>query len=167
MNAKTDDGIQFAALPFCFGTDGRLRVLLVTSRETKRWVIPKGWPMPGRKPHQVAAQKAFEEAGLRGRIVGKRPVGSYHYEKRIASAEGVLCEVSVFLLLVKRQLKAWPEKEERQTRWFEPSDAADLVDEGGLAEILRHATTLVTKHRPKIRFRTGFVQRKNGLVSAS
>lgn len=169
MKTKPDDGngIQFAALPFCFGEDGRLRVMLVTSRETKRWLIPKGWPMRGRKPHEVAAQEAYEEAGLRGKIIGKRPVGSYHYEKRIAPADGLLCEVSVFLLQVERQLKNWPEKAERQTGWFDPSDAADLVDEGGLAEILRRATALVTKHRPKIRFRTGLMRRKNALVSVS
>jgi 8-oxo-dGTP pyrophosphatase MutT (NUDIX family) len=93
--------------------------------------------MPGRKPSEVAAQEAFEEAGLLGKIVGKRPIGSYHYEKQLSRLHGILCEVTVFLFLVERQLDDWPEKAERETCWFEPSDAYTSVDEGGLAEILR------------------------------
>jgi 8-oxo-dGTP pyrophosphatase MutT (NUDIX family) len=60
--------------------------MLLTSRGTHRWVIPKGWPMKGRKPAEVASQEAYEEAGLIGQIVGKRPLGSFHYEKRLAKA---------------------------------------------------------------------------------
>jgi 8-oxo-dGTP pyrophosphatase MutT (NUDIX family) len=93
--------------------------------------------MPGRKPSEVAAQEAFEEAGVLGTIVGKRPIGRYHYEKRLSPHHSVLCEVTVFLFRVERQLDDWPEKAERETRWVEPSDAYALVDEGGLAEILR------------------------------
>jgi 8-oxo-dGTP pyrophosphatase MutT (NUDIX family) len=93
--------------------------------------------MRGRKPHEVAAQEALEEAGLLGTIVGKRPIGSYHYEKQLPRNHSALCEVMVFLFLVERQLENWPEKAERETRWFEPSEAYALVDEGRLAEILR------------------------------
>ena len=135
--SKTRDHVQFAALPFHFGEDGQARVMLLTSRETRRWVIPKGWPMRGRKPSEVAAREAFEEAGLRGTIVGKRPVGRYHYEKQVSSHRSVLCEVTVYLFLVERQMDDWPERAQRETQWFEPSAACDLVDEGGLAEILR------------------------------
>jgi 8-oxo-dGTP pyrophosphatase MutT (NUDIX family) len=135
--SKSRDHIQFAALPFCIAEDGRPRVMLVTSRETHRWVIPKGWPMPGRKPREVAAQEAFEEAGLLGAVVSKQPVGHYHYDKQLAPGHSVLCEVSVFLFRVERQLDDWPEKGQRETRWFEPLAAYELVNEGGLAEILR------------------------------
>ncbi|MFL5256197.1 MAG: NUDIX hydrolase [Rhodopila sp.] len=109
--------------------------MLLTSRDTGRWVIPKGWPMKGRKPAQVASQEAYEEAGLIGQIIGKRPVGSYHYEKRLAKTS-VLCEVCVFLLRVEQQLDDWPEKGQRKTRWFNAVEAARLVNEGGLAEII-------------------------------
>src|SRR5215472_4636182 len=98
-----DDPVQFAALPFRIAADGRLRVMLITSRETHRWVIPKGWPMHGRKPRDVAAREAFEEAGVVGRVIGKKPVGRYHYSKQLPSHDSVLCEVQVFLLLVERQ----------------------------------------------------------------
>ena len=135
--SKTLDQVQFAALPFRYEEDGRLRVMLLTSRETKRWVIPKGWPMRGRKPREVAAQEAFEEAGLLGTIVSKRPAGRYHYQKQLSPNHGILCEVMVYLFRVERQLDDWPEKAQRETRWFEPSEAYELLDEGGLAEILR------------------------------
>jgi 8-oxo-dGTP pyrophosphatase MutT (NUDIX family) len=132
--SKPHNQVQFAALPFCIAEDSQRRVMLLTSRETRRWVIPKGWPMPGRKPCEVAAQEAFEEAGLLGTIVGKHPVGRYHYSKQLSPTHSILCEVSVFLLRVDRQLDDWPEKNQR---WFDPSEACELVDEGGLAEILR------------------------------
>jgi 8-oxo-dGTP pyrophosphatase MutT (NUDIX family) len=113
--------------------------LLLTSRETGRWVIPKGWPIKGLKPYEVAAREAYEEAGLVGTITGKHPVGIYHYEKQFA-AGGLLCEVRVFLFRVDQQLDDWPEKGQRETRWEGPAEAAALVDEGGLAEIVRHAS---------------------------
>lgn len=111
--------------------------MLVTSRETHRWVVPKGWPMHGRKPREVAAQEAFEEAGLLGTIVGTRPVGSYHYNKQLSPDKSILCEVSVFLFRVERQLDDWPEKAQREARWVAPLEAYELVEEGGLAEIMQ------------------------------
>jgi|SRR3954447_14008512 8-oxo-dGTP pyrophosphatase MutT (NUDIX family) len=135
MAKKFRDAKQFAALPWRIGDGGIRQVMLLTSRDTGRWVIPKGWPMKGRKPAQVASQEAYEEAGLIGQIIGKRPVGSYHYEKRLAKTS-VLCEVCVFLLRVEQQLDDWPEKGQRKTRWFNAVEAARLVNEGGLAEII-------------------------------
>jgi 8-oxo-dGTP pyrophosphatase MutT (NUDIX family) len=130
--AKTRDGIQFGTIPFMMGPDGRVQVLLLTSRETRRWVIPKGWPMRGLKPRQAAAREAFEEAGVVGAIVGKRPVGSYHYSKQLAPDDDVVCSVDVFLLRVDRQADEW-----RELRWVDPVDASGMVLEGGLAEIIR------------------------------
>jgi 8-oxo-dGTP pyrophosphatase MutT (NUDIX family) len=136
MGRKTSKQIQFAAIPFSVGTDGRTRVMLLTSRQTKRWVIPKGWPMIGHKPREVAEQEAYEEAGVVGRIIGKRPVGVYHYSKGLPSREHILCQVSVYLLLVEAVMDDWPEKDERERAWFETAKAASLVNEGGLSEIL-------------------------------
>jgi 8-oxo-dGTP pyrophosphatase MutT (NUDIX family) len=132
---KTDGLLQFAALPWRIGEGGIREVMLLTSRETHRWVIPKGWPMKGRKPAEVAGQEAYEEAGLIGQVVGKRPIGRFHYEKRLART-AALCEVRVYLFRVERQLEDWPEKAERTTQWFEANEAAGLVEEGGLAEII-------------------------------
>ena len=126
---------QFAALPWRLSESGTRQVMLLTSRETRRWVIPKGWPMKKRKPAEVASQEAYEEAGLIGHIVDKRPVGTFHYAKRLANGE-VLCRVRVFLFRVERQLEDWPEKNRRETKWFDAHEAASLVDEGGLAEII-------------------------------
>jgi 8-oxo-dGTP pyrophosphatase MutT (NUDIX family) len=92
--------------------------------------------MKGRKPAEVASQEAFEEAGLVGQIVSKRPVGNFHYEKRLTK-RAILCEVWVFLFRVERQLNDWPEKDARDIRWFDAEEAAALVDEGGLAEIIK------------------------------
>ena len=135
MTKKFRDAKQFAALPWCIGDGGLRHVMLLTSRETGRWVIPKGWPIKGRKPAEVASQEAYEEAGLIGHIIGKQAVGSYHYDKRLAKAS-VLCEVRVFLFRVEQQLDDWPEKGQRERRWFDAGEAAKLVDEGGLAEII-------------------------------
>jgi 8-oxo-dGTP pyrophosphatase MutT (NUDIX family) len=134
--SKDHDRVQFGALPFRVGPDGKPQVLLLTSRETKRWVIPKGWPIHGKKPREVATQEAFEEAGLLGTLIGKKPVGHFHYAKVLPSGDSVLCQVKVFLLLVDQQLNDWPEREQRETRWFNADEAAGLVEEGGLAEIV-------------------------------
>jgi 8-oxo-dGTP pyrophosphatase MutT (NUDIX family) len=124
---------QYAALPYRHAGD--LRILLVTSRETGRWVLPKGWPMKGKKPQAAAAREALEEAGVTGQI-GKRPVGAYPYSKRLAGGEFVDCIVEVFPLEVERQLKRWPEQGERVTQWFTPLEAAEAVNEPELARLI-------------------------------
>jgi len=129
------DFAQVAALPLLVGDDGVARVMLLTSRETKRWVIPKGWPMKGRKPHEAAAQEALEEAGVSGRA-WKKPVGAYSYFKRRDSHFDI-CQVDVYLLRVEKQLKTWAEKDQREARWVTLEEAADLVQEPGLAALLR------------------------------
>lgn len=127
---------QVAALPVALGGDGRPRVMLLTSRETRRWVIPKGWPIPGLTPRDAAAREAYEEAGLVGGVVHERPIGTYRYEKRLGSGRTVTCEVAVYLFHVDRQLDEWPEKGQRRTRWFGPTEAASLVAEAELAALL-------------------------------
>ena len=139
---------QFAALPFRIAAGG-LQILLITSRGTRRWVIPKGWPIRGLRPREVAAREAFEEAGLVGKIVGKRSIGSYHYSKRLMDNRERLCRVKVFLLSVDRQLDVWPEKEQREQRWVDPIKGARMVDEGGLAEILRSAFPTIQQLNPR------------------
>jgi 8-oxo-dGTP pyrophosphatase MutT (NUDIX family) len=129
---------QYAALPLSVGEDGQRRVLLLTSRETRRWVIPKGWAEKGVPPHALAAKEAYEEAGLKGEI-GHEPLGTYRYAKllrRRKTARTVECEVTVFPLSVSRQLAKWPEKGQRETRWFTAAEAATLVEEDGLVRLL-------------------------------
>jgi 8-oxo-dGTP pyrophosphatase MutT (NUDIX family) len=126
---------QVAALPLAVGDDGNARVLLVTSRDSKRWVIPKGWPMKGRSARDAAAQEALEEAGIVGRT-SDSPIGTYLYLKR-RDRQVDICRVDVYVLMVERQLKNWREKGQRQVRWLTPHEAAGLVDEPGLIGILR------------------------------
>lgn len=127
---------QYGALPYRH-RDGALEVLLIASRETRRWVIPKGWPMRGRKPHRAAEREAYEEAGVVGRI-GKEPLGSYGYGKRLADGSVVPCEVGVYPLAVKRRRRHWPERAERgKGRWMTPEKAARSVQEPGLAALIR------------------------------
>lgn len=129
--------------------DGQWRVLLITSRETQRWVIPKGWPMKGRTDAQAAAREAFEEAGVEGRV-RKKPVGTYEYWKR-GSTEFTLCEVTVFLLEVKAQLETWPEQGQRRLQWFTVEDAAQAVEEPGLSSVISKLEKRLkgADHRPK------------------
>jgi 8-oxo-dGTP pyrophosphatase MutT (NUDIX family) len=124
---------QYAALPY--RQAGELSILLVTSRETGRWVLPKGWPMKGKKPQAAAAREALEEAGVTGQIA-KRPVGAYPYAKRLVGGGLVDCVVEVFPLEVQKQLKRWPEQHERITQWFTPLEAANAVHEPELADLI-------------------------------
>jgi len=135
--------IQYACLPFRKRADGSIEILLITSRGTRRWVIPKGWPMKGRKPHASAAREALEEAGLIGEV-GKVPIGSYGYGKRLKSGEVVPCQVEVFPLKVKSQRKRWPEKGQRSLRWFNLAEAAEAVDEPELRDVIQRAKSLLS-----------------------
>ena len=133
---KHKDGTQFASLPFRVSADGSCQIMLVTSRGTHRWIIPKGWPIKGLRAFEAAAQEAYEEAGLIGHMVHDRPFGSYDYDKALPG-RSLRCAVGVFLLRVDRQTTDWPEKTQRETRWFDPAEAADLVNEHGLADVIR------------------------------
>ena len=125
---------QYAALPFSI-TDNGPQILLINSRETRRWIIPKGWPEKGLRPHELVAREAYEEAGVVGKA-RKRPVGSFRDEKRLTARKAVSCRVEVYLLEVERELNEWPEKGQRERRWMTPSQAALLVSEEGLVEML-------------------------------
>ena len=128
--------VQYAALPYR-SSSVRTEVMLVTSRETRRWIIPKGWPQSGKAPHRSAAREAFEEAGIVG-TVGTHPIGSFAYRKRIKDGHLVACEVHVFALKVKRQRKQWPERSERKCKWVSTREAAKMVQEPKLSAIIRH-----------------------------
>lgn len=134
--AKSDRSTdtQYGALPYRIGPEG-VEVLLITSRETRRWVIPKGWPMSGKKPHRVAEIEAFQEAGVKG-VISKRPAGIYPYSKLLPSGESRLCLVEVFPLRVTLEKVKWRETSHRHRRWFPQDEASELVDEGTLAQII-------------------------------
>lgn len=125
---------QVAALPWRKGEDGAVQVLLVTSRETRRWVVPKGWPMKNRTSNEAAAREAWEEAGVRGSIAAM-PVGTYQYFKR-RSASFQILTVTVFPLEVTEEHSAWPEKGQRERRWVDRAAAERLVVEPGLKALL-------------------------------
>ena len=124
---------QYAALPYTT-TGGEIRVLLVTSRDTQRWIVPKGWPEKKIKPCDQAAREAFEEAGVQGRAT-KKPFGSFRYEKRLRKGS-VTCSVDVYLLKVQRELEDWPERGQRSRCWVSLAEAMLIVDDTGLAELL-------------------------------
>jgi 8-oxo-dGTP pyrophosphatase MutT (NUDIX family) len=128
--------VQYGALPYRVSNGSRAEFMLVTSRETRRWIIPKGWPKKGKSPRQSAAREAFEEAGVRG-AVGRRPIGTFSYEKRLKNGGVVECEVRVFPLEVRRQNKEWPEKQERRVKWLSATKAAARVDQPRLSKIIR------------------------------
>ena len=127
--------VQHGALPYRFASDGALEILLLTTRGTRRWIIPKGWPIKGLKPSKSAAREAFEEAGVRG-SVGSKSIGSYIYDKWLEEGVSVPCEVSVFPLQVERQHKAWPESHQREIRWLPPAEALALLEDPGLRDLV-------------------------------
>ncbi len=124
---------QAAALPLR-RVNGVTEVLLVTSRDTGRWVIPKGWHEKGRKDYWAAAREARQEAGVKGRIEHKA-VGRFRYIKRMRSSETPV-DVSVFLLFVRKEYKRWREAKERRRAWFAVQSAALEVQEPELSSII-------------------------------
>jgi 8-oxo-dGTP pyrophosphatase MutT (NUDIX family) len=139
---RTAKRVQYAALPYRRKGKAPTEVLLVTSRETGRWIIPKGWPAKGKPPHKSAAREAREEAGVVG-SVKRRSLGVFSYQKRLKSGKVVACDVHVFALKVKRQEARWPEKGERKLKWLPRTKAAKKVGDDVLGTIIR------TLHKPK------------------
>ena len=111
-------------------------MLLITSRETKRWVIPKGWPMAGLKDFTSAKREALEEAGVTGQI-SKTAAGHFTYEKRLKDGKTLICSVAVFRLQVKTLFRNWKEKSERTRTWFSAEQAAIRVHEPSLKIIIQ------------------------------
>jgi 8-oxo-dGTP pyrophosphatase MutT (NUDIX family) len=127
---------QVGALCWRQRADGP-EVLLVTSRDTGRWVIPKGWPMPGRDPHEAAAREAWEEAGVTGQAE-PAALGSYSYDKLCGDGRTVHCRVSVYPVAVRKLAGSFPEKGQRKRRWMALAEAAAAVQEESLAALIRN-----------------------------
>lgn len=126
---------QVAAIPFRIVAGGEVEVMLVTSRGTRRFIVPKGWPMKGKSARQAALIEAREEAGVVGKAL-KRPAGSYCYWKRL-STSFVHVEVTAFLIEVTDEIEDWQEAGARQRAWLRPADAALLIDEPELSTLIR------------------------------
>ena len=116
--------------------DAPVSILLVTSRESKRWVIPKGNLTTGDVPHVAASREAFEEAGISG-VVCPVKLGSFRYRKKRGSGAHLMADVDVFPLAVNDEHDEWPERQERDRRWFSLTEAANAVDEADLADLIR------------------------------
>ncbi len=127
---------QVGALPYRTAPDGAVEVLLITSRGSGRWIIPKGNNIKGLKAHQVAAREAFEEAGIGG-TPSRKSIGKYYFEKQRPGQAETETEVTVYPLLVTEQFQDWPERRQRKRRWLSTIDASHLVDDDGLKRILQ------------------------------
>ncbi|HEV8407266.1 MAG TPA: NUDIX hydrolase [Sphingomicrobium sp.] len=118
--------IQSGALPWRLTRKKKPEVLLVTGRRSGRWMIPKGWPMPGKSLADSAAQEAFEEAGIKGKIE-PTPIGSFKHMKQHLLFGMLEVDIFVHPLAVERELGNWPEKGERNRKWFAIDEAAERV----------------------------------------
>ncbi len=127
---------QIAALPVHWDKNGKLRVLMVTSRDHGRWVMPKGWQMDGKKPWRAAEIEALEEAGAIG-FISDTPIGHYHYDKRFDDGKKSRCRVTLYPMVVEKLKRRWKERKQRKRHWFSPKKAAKLVEEMELAALLR------------------------------
>lgn len=125
---------QIAAMPLRW-KGGAVQVLMVTSRDTGRWVVPKGWTMKDVKPWAAAAIEALEEAGAKGHI-SREAFGTYGYQKGLDDGTFIPCRVRVYPMIVDRLKSSWKERDQRTREWFNVAEAAELVDEPELAELL-------------------------------
>ena len=133
---RRPERLQFAAL--CYrrtDENSRVEILLITSRGTGRWVIPKGWPMNGKLAHAVAEREAYEEAGVKGKAEVK-PLGTYSYKKGMDSGLEIPCKVQVHALKVSGFANNYKEKGQREMAWFSCEDAALRVMEPELKEMI-------------------------------
>ncbi|MFY0597422.1 MAG: NUDIX hydrolase [Cognatishimia sp.] len=126
---------QFAALVYRV-KDDKLQILLITSRGTGRWIIPKGWPMLGLRPAEAAAQEAWEEAGVKGEVTDQC-IGLYSYYKTDTKDGTLPCLVNIYPVNARKLSKIYPEAGQRRRKWFSPKKAAKLVREPELAKLIK------------------------------
>lgn len=158
---------QIAALPYRLESDtdsAGIRVLLVTSRGTGRWVIPKGNIDAGLSPHAAAALEAQEEAGVRGALC-PIALGSYRYRKRRSSGASLMADVEVFPLAVNDELPVWKEQAERERKWFTLAEAADVIDEPDLRDLIRSFAPAEFKALVRRSSVIGAMAKKSGVSS--
>ena len=127
--------LQVAALPYRTGTDGSIEILLITSKGTRQWIVPKGGLMDGLSPWEAAAQEAYEEAGLRGAIETEE-AGRFSHMKTRLVGKPLHYRVAVYRMAVKRELKRWPEQRLRERRWFTLDEAMAAVRSTELRTII-------------------------------
>jgi 8-oxo-dGTP pyrophosphatase MutT (NUDIX family) len=139
---------QIGAVPLRREADGTQFVLLVTSRDSRRWIIPKGWPWPGVEDWIAATEEAREEAGILGHV-WHDAIGSFTYEKRHPNGP-MPVRVTVYLLEVTGMLEDWPEKDERERAWFTLADAARAVTEPELKALLNGLAPSASTPRPSL-----------------
>lgn len=126
---------QIAAL--CYRIEKtKPRILLITSRGTRQWILPKGWIIAGEQPAQTAVTEAWEEAGARGTLL-TRPVGLFASIKEMDRAQDLPCVVVVYALRVASVSRRYPERSERKRKWVSRRKGASMVQNPELAKILR------------------------------
>lgn len=128
--ARRPEYVQAAALCLRDGPDGP-EVLLITSLRTKRWIVPKGWPMKGKSLAEAAACEAWEEAGVRGTIEAEE-MGAFTYQKVLKNGVSVPCRCALYRMQVDALAADWPEKKRRERRWVPVGQAALMVAEHDL-----------------------------------
>jgi len=127
--------LQSGALPWRIKRRKKAEVLLVTARRSGRWMIPKGWPMAGKSLADSAAQEAFEEAGIKGKIEDE-PIGTFRHVKQHLLFGRLEVDILVHPLAVERELGDWPERGERTRKWFGLAEAAKRVDSEELGKLI-------------------------------
>lgn len=132
---KHEVSTQFGAL--CYRVQNeKIQVLLITSRGTGRWILPKGWPIDGATPAEAALQEAWEEAGVEGKTIGNC-LGIYSYCKQ-GDGTRMPCVVAVFSVKVQALKRKYPEAEQRTRKWYSRKKAAELLDEPELRQLVRN-----------------------------
>lgn len=133
---KSDLRTQFAALCYRQEKNG-IKVLLITSRRSGRWIVPRGWPIDGLTPSDCALTEAWEEAGVKGRA-HEQCLGLFSYRKLLGPQLGLPCVAMVYAVRVTSLASDFPEAGQRKRKWFSPKKAAARIDEAELSQIVRH-----------------------------
>ena len=129
-NMGTTDTEEYKKQAGCVpvrGGKGDLKVLLVTNKSGKHWVLPKGTVKKSEQDHEAAVRETEEEAGISGDVVG--PLGLYFDHKKGYA-------IQFFTLQVTKEEQSWSEDSRRERKWCSIDKAISTVKKKYIKEVL-------------------------------
>ncbi len=133
---------RVGVLPY-FWLQGELRIVVVSSRDGDRWVLPKGRPKSGLSRRALARLEAWEEAGVDGIFKPVRPINVFI--RRGARRQSL----RLYPLRVHSLAEDWPEQQDRQRCLVSAFEAQRMLSDPGMVDAVEELLVRLGGREPR------------------